>query len=271
MIEESEMKVNMDTGNETELTQTERFWDANPCDASDSYEMRYAFRNATAPWLLSVLNRIAAYGSILEVGCGQGTDALTICRQKSGGSYIGLDLSAKSLTSAGKALGEVLSRHTDMLVPQFIKGNAESLPFPDDTFDCVFSMGVLHHSPDTGKAVLEVERVLKKGGTALIFLYRRWSPKLMAANAIRRIVPNGYRKRMCKIASKSGGARLGTMLEECLGVPIMRSYTQQQIESLFSSFASVTVGVTGSGFPMGARFFDRLPMFSYMFQIECRK
>lgn len=251
------------------LAQTEHFWDKNPCDAQSSYETRYAFRYAKEPWILPILKRVALYGVTLEVGCGQGTDALTICRQKSDGSYIGIDLSSESLSNAGKALEEVRLQHPGMIVPQFIKGNAESLPFPDDTFDCVFSMGVLHHSPDTAKAIREVARVLKKGGTAFVFLYRWWSPKLMVANAMRRILPDSYKGKMCQMLR--GGARLGTMLEECLGVPVMRSYAKRQIECLFSCFEDVKIGATGSGFPVGACFFDRLPMFSYMFQVVSKK
>lgn len=264
----------MSETDEALLAQTESFWDGSPCDAQDSYEKRYAFRYAKEPWILPVLKRVAAYGSILEVGCGQGTDALTICLQKDDGTYIGMDLSAESLANAEKALGEARARHTGMIMPQFVKGNAECLPFPDCSFDCVFSLGVLHHSPDTVKAVGEVKRVLKKSGTAFVFLYRRWSPKLMVANAIRRVFPDNCKKRLCMAMKMQGGglhASLGTMLEECLGVPVMRSYTKRQIENLFADFSGVTIGSTGSGFPVGARFFDYLPMFSYMFQITCKK
>lgn len=49
--------------------------------------------------------------------------------------------------------------------------DAEHLPFPDATFDIVYSYGVLHHSPDTRAAVKEVHRVLKPGGTAIVMVY----------------------------------------------------------------------------------------------------
>ncbi len=54
-------------------------------------------------------------------------------------------------------------------------GDAERLDFPDETFDSVYSWGVLHHSPDTLKAIAEVHRVLKRGREARIMIYHKWS------------------------------------------------------------------------------------------------
>jgi ubiquinone/menaquinone biosynthesis C-methylase UbiE len=55
------------------------------------------------------------------------------------------------------------------------EGNAERLPFADATFDVVYSHGVLHHTVDTQRAIDEVWRVLKPGGSAVIMLYHRHS------------------------------------------------------------------------------------------------
>jgi ubiquinone/menaquinone biosynthesis C-methylase UbiE len=54
-------------------------------------------------------------------------------------------------------------------------GDAEELSFPDRYFDCVYSWGVLHHSPDTRTAVCEIWRVLKEGGSAKLMIYHKWS------------------------------------------------------------------------------------------------
>jgi len=51
--------------------------------------------------------------------------------------------------------------------------DAENLPFIGNSFDAVYSWGVIHHSPDTSKAVEEIYRVLKPGGIAKIMIYHK--------------------------------------------------------------------------------------------------
>jgi SAM-dependent methyltransferase len=48
-------------------------------------------------------------------------------------------------------------------------------PFADDSFDMVFSHGVLHHLPDIKQAQSELHRVLSPGGELVIMVYARWS------------------------------------------------------------------------------------------------
>ncbi len=63
------------------------------------------------------------------------------------------------------------------LAGSFLVGNAEQLPFGDAEFDCVCSMGVLHHTPDTARAVSELLRVLRPGGRVILMFYHRNSPQ----------------------------------------------------------------------------------------------
>ncbi|GAF88071.1 unnamed protein product, partial [marine sediment metagenome] len=53
--------------------------------------------------------------------------------------------------------------------------DAENLPFPDNTFDLVYSWGVIHHSPDTIRAFEEILRVARPGGKIKIMIYNRKS------------------------------------------------------------------------------------------------
>ena len=53
------------------------------------------------------------------------------------------------------------------------KADAENLPFDDQSFDVVVSFGVLHHTPDTEKALAEIFSVLKPGGRIMLMLYHR--------------------------------------------------------------------------------------------------
>jgi SAM-dependent methyltransferase len=61
------------------------------------------------------------------------------------------------------------------LASKLAVGDAENLDLPDESFDRVYSWGVLHHSPDPPRAISEVWRVLKDGGDARIMIYHKWS------------------------------------------------------------------------------------------------
>lgn len=102
---------------------------------------------------------------VLEIGCGLGTDGAQFA--KAGADYTGIDLTDAAVELAQKRF-ELFN-----LPGTFRVADAEGLDFPDNTFDLVYSHGVLHHTPDTAGAVKEVHRVLKPGGRAMVMLYHR--------------------------------------------------------------------------------------------------
>ena len=102
---------------------------------------------------------------VLEIGCGLGTDGAQFA--KAGADYTGVDLTDAAVELAQKRF-ELFG-----LPGAFRTADAERLDFPDDSFDIVYSHGVLHHTPDTAGAVKEVHRVLKPGGRAVVMLYHR--------------------------------------------------------------------------------------------------
>ena len=104
---------------------------------------------------------------LLEIGCGMGTDALVFAKQ--GFTITGIDLSPVHIELAEKLFALY------SLPGYFMKGNAENIPFPNDSFGCVYSFGVLHHTPDTAKAIQEVHRILVPSGRAVIMLYHKRS------------------------------------------------------------------------------------------------
>ena len=100
---------------------------------------------------------------VLEIGVGAGTDFMQWTRH--GGRAVGIDL-----TTTGLAL----TRERAALEGQNVRlsqGDAEKLPFRNNSFDLVYSWGVLHHSPDTAGAIDEVYRVLRPGGVVRIMVY----------------------------------------------------------------------------------------------------
>ncbi len=105
---------------------------------------------------------------VLEVGVGAGTDFLQWVR--SGACANGIDLTSEAIENVRHRL-KIYGLEAESLQI----GDGEKLPFPDNTFDLVYSWGVIHHSPDTIKALEEIIRVTKKGGRCKIMVYNRYS------------------------------------------------------------------------------------------------
>jgi SAM-dependent methyltransferase len=104
---------------------------------------------------------------VLEIGVGLGADHQRFAA--AGALLCGIDLTERAVAHARRRL-ELFG-----LASALSQGDAENLAFPDASFDVVYSWGVIHHSPDTPKAVGEIYRVLKPGGVAKIMIYHRWS------------------------------------------------------------------------------------------------
>ena len=90
---------------------------------------------------------------VLEVGVGLGTDFVHFVR--AGARASAIDLTQAAIDSVHRRL-ELEGLSADLRV-----ADAESLPFGDRSFDLVWSYGVLHHTPDTMRAVEEIRRVLR--------------------------------------------------------------------------------------------------------------
>lgn len=102
---------------------------------------------------------------VLEIGCGLGTDGAQFA--KAGADYTGIDLTEAAVDLARRRF-ELFN-----LPGTFRVADAERLNFPDNSFDLVYSHGVLHHTPDTAAAIREIHRVLRPGGRAVVMLYHR--------------------------------------------------------------------------------------------------
>ncbi len=229
------------------------FWDETPCDGQPNYFLRAQLRYRKDPWLLPLIDRIAGtFPAVLEVGCGQGTDGVTLCqRMQPGGRYIGVDMSEVSLASARSAASEVSEGLR--VVPEFRLDNVERLSFANDSFACILSVGALHHSESTERAIAEIRRILTPGGTVFILLYRTLAPKVFGAHVLRAVQKSLdavlRTDRVLYRASRSTklGERAGTAVYECFGVPILRSYTLKRLRALFRDFSILNITVHGSG------------------------
>ena len=113
---------------------------------------------------------------VLDVGCGMGRFAEVVTRW--GARVVGIDLSAAAEVAA-KNLAD----------RQFVAFQADvfSLPFAPESFDCIYSMGVLHHTPDCEKAVKVLPQYLKPGGTLAVWLYSGYNKWYRFSDQYRKI------------------------------------------------------------------------------------
>jgi arsenite methyltransferase len=106
------------------------------------------------------LGRLAEGERVLDLGSGAGTDSL-VAAQMVGerGHVTGIDMTPAMLAKARGAAAEVRATNVE-----FLEGEAEALPFPDETFDVVISNGVIDLIPDKDAVFAELNRVLAPGG-----------------------------------------------------------------------------------------------------------
>lgn len=104
---------------------------------------------------------------VLEIGVGLGSDHQLFA--EAGAILSGIDYTERAIehTKRRFALFNLQS--------ELRRADTEDLPFSDDSFDLVYSWGVIHHSPNTRKAAREILRVLKPGGTFKVMIYHKWS------------------------------------------------------------------------------------------------
>src|SRR5262249_44046494 len=153
------------------------FWQAHPCGTKFSeaemgtreFFERVEQHRYEKEWHIPAAAGFAgARGlKVLEIGCGLGTDGAQFA--KAGAVYTGVDLTEASIVLARKKF------ELTGLPGEFRVADAEKLDFPGESFDLVYSHGVLHHTPDIEAAVHEIHRVLKPGGRAIVMLYHRGS------------------------------------------------------------------------------------------------
>jgi len=150
---------------------------------------------------------------LLEVGCGIGVDSIQLAKR-------GFQVTAVDLTENALAVARQFAARREATV-DFRLGNAEGLDFPDESFDAIYSFGVLHHTPDIKRSVAEVHRVLRPGGTAYVMLYHRNSLVNLMHRALR-------------LPYESPRDRK----DHC---PVVYTFSRSGVRELFRDFASVEV------------------------------
>lgn len=186
-----------------------------------------------APWMPEVMgfNQFAGQ-SLLEVGCGMGTDLLQFAR--GGARVTGVDLTPRSV--------EISRNHLTLYgqAGDFVLTDGEQLPFANESFDVVYSNGVLHHTPDTAGAVNELHRVLRPGGQARVMLYHRSSVTYWLNIILRYGVLNAE---LFRGSSPEEIMSRHVEISENDARPLVKAYTRRESREMFSMFRDVHVQI----------------------------
>jgi ubiquinone/menaquinone biosynthesis C-methylase UbiE len=200
------------------------FWDADPCgtrylEGVEDFEAHARARYALEPHIPEFAQFGSARGfRVLEIGVGMGADYLEWL--KAGARATGVDLSPASLERARRRC-DLAGYQSDLRV-----ADAEHLPFPDNTFDVLYSYGVMHHSPDPAQCLREAWRVLKPGGHARIMLYHH--PSLTGAMLW-----------LCYGVFR--GKSLRRAVYDHLESPGTKTYTQAEARSMMTAFENLSM------------------------------
>jgi glycosyltransferase involved in cell wall biosynthesis/SAM-dependent methyltransferase len=191
---------------------------------------RYRYREY-APWMREIMEFDRHAGErLLEIGAGIGTDLAQYA--KAGAIVTDLDLSSGHLDLAKENFA------LRGLKGEFVLHDAEVLPFDDNTFDLVYSNGVLHHTPNTASVVAEIYRVLKPGGRAIVMVYAETSLHYWR-NLVWEI---GLKEG--KINDQSMGDIMSAAVERsdnAAARPLVKVYTKPRLRALFGRFADIEI------------------------------
>lgn len=273
------------------------FWETNPCGkrlipfeegTKEFFEAVDERRYRNEPFILEAVDFARHRGKkVLEIGCGLGSDFMKFV--ENGADAYAVDLTDKAVALTRKRM-EVCGRRGGVStdpdsrpyhqqrplpdVPRFSwserikQADAEDLPFPDNTFDVVYSWGVLHHTPDTEKAVAEVFRVLKPGGEFIGMLYNKYSTVTFLVFLYFGILKGGLlRKSWREILSEN---------TEGPGNILTKAYTKKEVENLLQDFRDVRIEpvlTVSIRLPKFINFFmKRVPRrFGWFYVIHARK
>ena len=163
------------------INEVKKYWDDRPCNVRhsqkeigtteyfDEVERKRYTAEPHTPAFAGFSNTNGK--KVLEVGCGMATEGINYAR--AGATYTGTDLSVESLDLAKKRF-EVYNKEGN-----FYLGNSEELSsfVPVETYDLIYSFGVIHHSPYPERIISEIKKYMNKDSVLKIMLYAKDSWK----------------------------------------------------------------------------------------------
>ena len=244
-----------------------QFWQEHPCgtkfaDASPGSRRFYELveeHRYTKEWHIPAAAGFASTKGlrVLEIGCGLGTDGAQFAQ--AGADYTGIDLTDAAIELAQKRF-ELFD-----LSGTFQTDDAERLSFPNNSFDLVYSHGVLHHTPDINAAIAEIHRVLRPGGRAEVMLYHRnsynyrvnismlrragvhllrWNSGVKLVQVLTGEPEDSLRNHARQLKADSSYLSSEQFLSQNTdgaGNPLARVYSREEARELFKDFKKVSV------------------------------
>jgi SAM-dependent methyltransferase len=214
----------------TDKQQVHDFWNEAACGENlylqttdrTGYVTQSAERYRLEPFIVPFADFEAAKRKkVLEIGVGLGADHQRFA--EAGAELYGIDLTERAVEHTNRRLA-LFGLSSTLTV-----GDAERLDFPDQNFELVYSWGVLHHSPDTPKAIAEVYRVLEPGGQAKVMIYHTWS-----------MIGLMLWLRYALLAGRPWRS-LRSIYAEHLESPGTKAYSYAEARQLFAQFTDVNI------------------------------
>jgi SAM-dependent methyltransferase len=203
------------------IEEVKKFWNDRPCNIRHSSKEvgTLEYFNEVTKKKFFVENHILQFTKflqwdgkkVLEIGCGLGTVGINF--PFNGADYTGVELSKESLEIAKQ-------RFSLYNQPgQFYLGNAEELSsfVPVQTYDLIYSFGVIHHSPQPEKILSEIKKYMNENSTLKIMLYAKDSWKNY-------MIESGF-----------------DQPEAQYGCPIANTYTKQDVVELLDGYDVLSI------------------------------
>lgn len=203
------------------IEEVKKFWDDRPCNVRHSskevgtkeyFEEVERKKFKVEPHILKFTEFSKWEGKkVLEIGCGLATVGVNFAFH--GADYTGVELSKESLALAKKRFG--VFEQTG----KFYSGNAEELSsfVPVETYDLIYSFGVIHHSPHPEKIISEIKKYMNENSVLKIMLYAKDSWKNY-------MIESGL-----------------DQPEAQYGCPIANTYTKQDVVELLDGYEVISI------------------------------
>lgn len=176
------------------------------------------------------LGHIVKGASVLDGGCGGGAASYSML-QCGAAKVTSVDISARALAHCERLVKSFAPSKYDRL--EVHRASLLELPFEDETFDLVYSAGVVHHTENSDGALQELLRVLKPGGHLWIGLYGSGgllgNVLIPAARSVNGIVPRHFTERVLEMM-RLPPLRIYEVLD-AMYVPIREEYTAAEVEA----------------------------------------